>query len=403
MSKARRQFDFKRYKQRHIALKILYFGWDYDGLATQVNSENTIEFHLFNALTKTCLVESRESCCYNRCGRTDKGVSSYGQVVNLKVRSELIDEDEPNNIGLFTPQEYTGPTVSGDEKKLRQELNYVEILNRVLPEHIKCIAWAPVRPEFSSRFSCQSRSYSYIFPIGDLCLASMKEALNYLIGEHDFRNICSFDLKHGVINHKRTIVSAHIEPISFKESERIDSRSFYQIVIVGHAFLYHQIRCIMTLLFLIGTKKESPDIIKNMLDVESCPSKPNYNKASPMPLCLFDCKYDPTDMPLGWSYDQEALIHLLNQLKQLWLKYKTKSMMIEKVLHDLETTIKTNSEKSDNNKFNLDSWKDFGLECDNMSDAKYVPIMKRPRDETLEGKLEILNNKKKKFETPKMS
>lgn len=390
MSKTRRQFNFSRFKQRHIALKILYFGWDCDGLATQVDSKNTIEYHLFQALTKTCLVESRDSCCYNRCGRTDKGVSSYGQVVNLNVRSNLIDEDEPSNIGLFTPQNFTGELSKchGSE-----ELNYVEILNRVLPDHIKCIAWAPVRKEFSSRFNCQSRSYSYIFPIGDLCIKSMEEALSYLVGEHDFRNICSFDLKHGVTNHKRTIVSARIEPITFGESNLSGPYSFYQIIIVGHAFLYHQIRCIMTILFLVGTKKESPDIVKYLLNVEKCLSKPHYNKASPMPLCLFDCQYNPDDIPSGWNYNQDSILHLLNQLKRLWLDYKTKSMMIENVLFDLEAQITANSGGF---KIDLNRWKDFGLECDNMSDAKYIPLMKRPQDETLEMKLENIKNKRKK-------
>lgn len=398
MPKPKRQFNFKQFKQRHIALKILYFGWDYDGLATQVDSKNTIEYHLFGALTKTCLIESRESCCYNRCGRTDKGVSSYGQVVNLNIRSDLIDEEDPDNLGLFTPQDYNGPTESCDKERSKKELDYVEILNRVLPEHIKCIAWAPVEKGFSSRFSCQSRSYSYIFPVGDLCVTSMREALNYLVGEHDFRNICSFDLKHGVTNHKRTIVSASIEPVTC--NDKTGPYSFYQIIIVGHAFLYHQIRCIMTILFLVGTRKESPDIVRYLLDIERCPSKPHYNKASPLPLCLFDCRYDPKDVPLGWNYNQEALIHLLTQLKRLWLNYKTKSMMIEHVLFDLETSIESNSDKGDDTKVNLHRWKDFGLDCDNMSDAKYVPIMKRPQDETLESKLENMSNKRKKTGEP---
>lgn len=65
---------------RHILLRFYYLGWDYHGFVIQENTIKTIEHNLFEALLKTCLIKDRESCNYNRCGRTDKGVSSYGQV-----------------------------------------------------------------------------------------------------------------------------------------------------------------------------------------------------------------------------------------------------------------------------------------------------------------------------------
>lgn len=58
-------------------------GWDYHGFTTQENSGQTIEHHLFAALQKTCLIECRETSNYHRCGRTDKGVSAFSQVVNI--------------------------------------------------------------------------------------------------------------------------------------------------------------------------------------------------------------------------------------------------------------------------------------------------------------------------------
>ena len=72
---------FYRYNTRHIALKILYLGWDYHGFAAQEDTEKTIETALFDALLKTKLIESRETSNYHRCGRTDKGVSAFGQVL----------------------------------------------------------------------------------------------------------------------------------------------------------------------------------------------------------------------------------------------------------------------------------------------------------------------------------
>lgn len=418
MAKSHKSFDHSKFKQRHVAFKILYFGWDYDGLAAQKTSENTVEFNIFQALIKTCLIESRDNCNYNRCGRTDKGVSSYGQVIDLNVRSQLIDESNPKNVGLFTPPNYTGKQIENNLKTVEDEedIHYVDILNRVLPDHIKVIAWAPVRADFSSRFSCQSRSYSYVFPLGDLDIELMKTAAMYLVGEHDFRNLCSFDLKNGVTSHKRTILSTSIEPVNFltsnnhqalapASSEKTNKDSpfkhytFYEVVIVGQAFLYHQIRCIMTILFQVGNRKESPQIVRDLLDISKCPAKPHYNPAQAMPLCLFNCQYLPGDLPLGWQHDVTSLSNLLRKLKNLWLKYRTKALMIERVLADLEASVSADKAQQQDHKSNDESarhrWKDFGLECDNMGDTKYVPILKRPRDETLESKLETLNRKRR--------
>ena len=50
---------FRRYNTRHVALKILYLGWDYQGFAVQEETDKTIEAVLFDALLKTKLIESR--------------------------------------------------------------------------------------------------------------------------------------------------------------------------------------------------------------------------------------------------------------------------------------------------------------------------------------------------------
>lgn len=395
-TKIRKQFEFSKFKQRHVALKLLYFGWDYDGLVEQANSPNTIEYHLINALIKACLIESRQKSRFNRCGRTDKGVSSFGQVVDLNIRSNLVDESDHQNVGLFTPHNYTG---SGNSQSNVDEINYVDILNRLLPDHIKVIAWAPASKTFSSRFSCKSRSYSYIFPKGDLCIVSMETAIKYLIGQHDFRNLCSYDLKNGVVNHVRTILATSIKPLTVSPcqdalSSRTDNQySYYEIVIVGQAFLYHQIRCIMTILFLVGRKQEPPELVRDLLDLNKCPARPKYCRASSLPLSLFDCRYEPGDLPLGWVYDQGTLFNVYRQLKQLWLGYKTKALMIERVLLDVESSFKPTDDQHD--KLNLTSWKDFGLEHDNMSDTKYIPMLKRPREESLEAKIEQIKAKKR--------
>ncbi len=82
-----RPFDFGKYNKRHVFIKFLYLGWNYQGYISQEHTTETVEHHLFEALRMTKLIESRESSNYNRCGRTDVGVSAFSQIVSLDVRS----------------------------------------------------------------------------------------------------------------------------------------------------------------------------------------------------------------------------------------------------------------------------------------------------------------------------
>lgn len=56
-----------RYNTRHVALKVLYLGWDYHGFAVQEDNEKTIEAALFDALVRTRLIESRYEHVLRNC------------------------------------------------------------------------------------------------------------------------------------------------------------------------------------------------------------------------------------------------------------------------------------------------------------------------------------------------
>lgn len=49
-----------------------------------------------------------------------------------------------------------------------EELPYCRILNGLLPNDIRVLAWTPVADDFSARFSCKMRTYKYWFPRGDM-------------------------------------------------------------------------------------------------------------------------------------------------------------------------------------------------------------------------------------------
>lgn len=141
------EFFVFRCNLRHIALKIFYLGWDYKGYVTQEDTTNTIEHYIFEALIRTRLIKDRASSNYHRCGRTDKGVSSFAQTISIDVRSSLTKEEQGN---------------------VENEINYCKILNKVLPDSIQCVAWSPVSDSFSARFDCKTRTYKYFFPKGNL-------------------------------------------------------------------------------------------------------------------------------------------------------------------------------------------------------------------------------------------
>ncbi|KAM6493172.1 Pseudouridine synthase [Amanita muscaria] len=308
----KRPFDFSAYPKRKIALKFCYSGWEYNGLAYQPlpTPLPTVESVLFDALVKSKLIDPDagfDGCGWEKCGRTDRGVSAAGQVVSLWTK--------------FPP-----------------EHNYVSILNRLLPCTIRVLAWSPVSPTFSARFSCRYRHYKYFFSRQGLDVDLMRAAASRLIGEHDFRNLCKLDPAKQLTVFKRTIVSVSIEPLSVDPSADV-----FVFNLVGSAFLYHQVRHIMAILFLVGSGLEHPSVVTSLLNVtegaesvvhEGDPplqvvnARPEYQMADALPLMLWECGYRPEDVHWqidGHHSDEERPEHggeLLQSLDSIYSRSK---------------------------------------------------------------------------------
>nr|XP_017243735.1 PREDICTED: tRNA pseudouridine(38/39) synthase isoform X1 [Daucus carota subsp. sativus] len=265
-------FQFSR---RYIALKVMYFGQRFYGFGSEAQMDPTVESELFKALLETRLVfGDKKSWQYSRCGRTDKGVSSIGQVVALYLRSRYKVK------GGSTEQFVTEDLCEG-------ELNYVHMLNKVLPKDIRVMGWCPVPVDFSARFSCRSREYKYFFWKANLNTVAMDSASKKLVGEHDFRNFCKMDAAN-VHNFRRHITLFEICPFG----ERFQDDELWSIRIKGSAFLWHQVRCMVAVLFMIGEGLESPDVLDVLLDVDKISRKPQYNMAPEMPLVLQTCEFE---------------------------------------------------------------------------------------------------------------
>ncbi|XP_069703341.1 tRNA pseudouridine(38/39) synthase isoform X2 [Periplaneta americana] len=358
--KKRRKFDFTKCCKRHVLLKFLYLGWDYQGYTVQEDTINTIEHHLFAALTKCCLVESRQTSNYARCGRTDKGVSSFCQVVSLDIRSKLTQEQLSAGEGTT------------------EELDYPKLLNRVLPPDIRVLAWCPAPPDFSARFNCKQRTYKYFFPRGNLDIKAMDTAVQYVVGSHDFRNLCKMDVGNGVVKYDRQILSARVNIIATDSKHNNSSASsaydMCELTLVGQAFLWHQVRCIMGILLLIGQGRESPEVMKELLDIENHSRKPQYQLASHLPLNLFHCEFDCSD----WVISNEVLLDVIRGLQQEWTTCTVKSTMIRSMLQECQSLIPGGNEMREQSACLLQG----------VQPKVYQHLFQRPTCSSLENRIE---------------
>lgn len=218
------------------------------------------------------------------------------------------------------------------ESSIKNEIHYCDALNRVLPPYIRVVAWQPLyNPEFSSRFDCRERVYRYFFPRSNLNIDAMQQACKYLIGIHDFRNLCKMDVGNGVITFERELRDVRVVE-SFRTNSERSPYDMYYVELIGKAFLWHQVRAIMAILLLVGQNDEKPEIIKELLDVKRHPRTPQYSLAADFPLNLFNVEmenYSKNHVPIGdliiethsWIYDSYTLQRVIGTLQQQWTQF----------------------------------------------------------------------------------
>lgn len=339
-------FDPSRYNTRLIALKFAYLGGNYNGFEHHSNNVTplpTIEEELWKALTKTKLIfpkhkqgqseddVSWEGCGYSKCGRTDRGVSAFGQVVGVRVRSNRPKEQAPAAIEDGDEDKEMMDTQDMDEAEkpppkvfdpVHDELPYIQLINRVLPPDIRVLAWCPNPPEdFSARFNCKERRYRYFFTNpaytalpgsgpgssmgetpgeGWLNIEAMSEAAKKYQGLHDFRNLCKIDASKQISNFERRIFHAGIHEVDASQESQSKavgtaSPKLYYFEVRGSAFLWHQVRHLVAVLFLVGQGYEKPNVVDELLDTEKNPARPVYEMASDVPLVLWDCIFPESE------------------------------------------------------------------------------------------------------------
>ncbi|GES61859.1 pseudouridylate synthase 3 [Aspergillus terreus] len=494
--KAPREMDPSKYHTRFIALKFAYLGQRYNGLEHangNVTPLPTIEEELWKALRKTRLIfptgataddmrefqEPRalkpyalnwEGCEYSKAGRTDRGVSAFGQVVGIRVRSARPKKKAAvADPGADTPMQDGGEgnatvdrSVDDNWDDIADELPYINLLNRVLPEDIRVLAWCPHPPEgFDARFSCRERQYKYFFTQpafsptpgpggfaprandkagsvpkyreGWLDIEAMREAAHMFVGRHDFRNFCKLDTSKQIENFERIIYHSDIElvdprstplgyvaqpgftalesPSAEEGSESSETpvpaaSQVYVFSLQGSAFLWHQVRHMVSVLFLVGQGLEKPSIVSELLDVSKNPRKPSYEMASDAPLVLWDCIFpneesgsredalewvyagDPrqTKTQVGKSSSKFGLGGVVDNLWSVWRQRKIDEILAGSLL---DLAISQGDQNIGKSEFSASEIKNRGQKVfyganEARTGGPYIPIMEKRKLDPVE-------------------
>ena len=88
-----------------------------------------------------------------------------------------------------------------------------------------------------------------------------------------------------------------------------------------------KIRCVVSVLFRVASGRDPAIVVRDLLDIEAHPRRPQYPMASEIPLSLSSCDYENNE--LDWNYDSEAVLVTLKQLQELWAEHSIKATMFK--------------------------------------------------------------------------
>ena len=217
-----------------LALGVSYRGTRYQGWQSQAGGQ-TVQDHLEAALSTFVGAPVVTVCA----GRTDAGVHAFNQVVHL------------------------------DSPVERDPFSWLRGSNRYLPKDI-ALQWCRAVPaDFHARFLAHGRRYRYLLLAGPVrpALESgsvgwvfrpidgglMREAAAHLVGEHDFTSFRASECQaRSPVKTLRTIAITQ-------------QGAYWRFDVDGSAFLHHMVRNIMGCLVAVGTGRQRPAWLAEVL------------------------------------------------------------------------------------------------------------------------------------------
>ncbi|XP_059214039.1 tRNA pseudouridine synthase A [Centropristis striata] len=290
--------DDKKYPKKKVALLMAYSGKGYYGMQRNPGTSQfrTIEDELVTALVKSgCIPENHgdemKKMSFQRCARTDKGVSAAGQVVSLKLR--LIDD-------------------------------VIEKINEHLPPQIRVLGLKRVTQGFNSKNKCDGRTYTYMLPTvafspkdydpANIAAWSVEpetlKRVNRLFalykGTHNFHNFTSQRAPTDPSNRR------YIMEMSCGEPFIRSNIQFAVITVRGQSFMMHQIRKMIGLVIAVTKGYADEEVIERSWGLE----KVDVPKAPGLGLVLDKVHFDRYNKRFGgdglherleWDRENEAL------------------------------------------------------------------------------------------------
>ena len=217
-----------------VALGVGYRGQAYQGWQSQPGGR-TVQDRLEAALAQFAGMPVRTLCA----GRTDAGVHAINQVVHF------------------------------DSTVRREPFSWVRGSNRYLPDDI-AVQWCrPVPDEFHARNDARGRRYRFVvlesavrpalesglagWVMRPLDAEAMRDAAALLLGEHDFSSF-------------RAAECQAASPVKSLRTIAISRRgAYWRFEFDANAFLHHMVRNIMGCLVTVGSGRQAPGWIGEVL------------------------------------------------------------------------------------------------------------------------------------------
>lgn len=230
MSDRDKTSDFGQRESRRVRLRVAYDGTNYHGWQIQNNALSVEE-----VLTKALRGLLGEEIVLLGASRTDAGVHAMGNVAVFDTCTRI----SPEKIALA--------------------------VNQRLPEDIRVMCSEQVRDDFHPRYAVSRKTYEYVvtnahiqlptkrlyayFVYIPLDVERMRQAAEYLPGEHDFGSFCSAGSQ--VQSTVRTIYDIKI----------LENGEDIKIRITGNGFLYNMVRIIAGTLIEVGMGRREPETV----------------------------------------------------------------------------------------------------------------------------------------------
>ncbi|KAM3874369.1 pseudouridylate synthase 1 homolog [Diretmus argenteus] len=343
--------DEKKYPKKKVVLLMAYSGKGYYGMQRNPGTSQfrTIEDDLVTSLIKSgCIPENHgddmKKMSFQRCARTDKGVSAAGQVVSLKLW--LID-------------------------------NVIDKINEHLPPQIRVLGLKRVTQGFNSKNSCDARTYCYMLPtvafspkdydtqnsavfrLEPETLQRVNRLFTLYKGTHNFHNFTSQKAPQDPSARRYITEMSCGEPFIRSDAE------FAVITVRGQSFMLHQIRKMIGLVIAIIKGYAKEEVIERSWGQQ----KVDVPKAPGLGLVLERVHFDRYNKRFGgdglhecleWDNEEEAIkafkeAHIYPTIVETECQERSMvSWMATLPIHDFEATATETQENKDQKRDNED-------------------------------------------------